>query len=83
MNDPEFIADWDMEHLASVAKEKLGPISGTNKYCLKIPGILGGEYGADNLGIAPLKEMLLFSGDIAYQIQHLPDGTQINFRVRD
>ena len=83
IEDPEFMEDWTMENLVSFAREKLGSLSDTRKYCLKIPGILGGEYGGDNLGTAPLEEIIAFSGDIAKQIRDLPDGTQIKIEISD
>jgi hypothetical protein len=46
----EFLHDWHMSALAAEARERIGPLSPGYKYCLKIPGALGGEYGGDNLG---------------------------------
>jgi hypothetical protein len=53
------------------------------KYCLKIPGFLGGEYGGDNLATAPLIELVRLSGDIARQARDLPPGTSFKFRFVD
>lgn len=77
----EFLHDWYMKELVALAKEKLGPLTEGRKYCLKIPGILGGAYGGDNLATAPQVELVRFSGDIARQIQNLPPGSQIRLRV--
>ncbi|MCL2310548.1 MAG: DUF1851 domain-containing protein [Proteobacteria bacterium] len=77
----EFLEDWYMANLVSLANAQCGPLSEGRKYCLKIPGILGGEYGGDNLATAPLVELVRFSGDIARQTQGLPDGSQVNLRV--
>ena len=81
INDSDFLEDWNMENLVNVARKKLGSLSGTRKYCLKIPGILGGDYAEDNLGTAPLEEMIAFSGNIAEQIKDLPDGAQIKLEI--
>ena len=81
LSDSEFIEDWNMDRLVCEAKNKLGTITGNRKYCLKIPGVLGGEYGGDNLGTIELEELIDFSGCLAYQIKDLPDGCQIKFDV--
>jgi hypothetical protein len=79
--DREFLEDWYMANLVSLAKARCGALSEGRKYCLKIPGVLGGEYGGDNLATAPLVELVRLSGDIARQIKGLPDGAQIKLRV--
>lgn len=81
--DQEFLQDWYMSALVSLAKDKLGPLSQGRKYCLKIPGLLGGAYDGDNLGTAPLVELIRFSGDLAKQTKELPSGTEVELRVVD
>lgn len=81
--DQEFLHDWYMKALVSLASEKLGPLADGRKYCLTIPGILGGAYGGDNLATAPQVELVRFSGDIARQIKDLPPGSQIKLKVVD
>lgn len=70
-----------MAALVSQANDQCGPLSEGMKYCLKIPGVLGGAYGGDNLATAPQVELVRFSGDIARQIEELPDGAQIKLQV--
>lgn len=82
-SDQEFLHDWYMKNLVTEAKEKLGPLADGDKYCLKIPSILGGEYGGSNLAIAPLVELVRLSGDIASQIKDLPDGAKIELKVTE
>ena len=77
----DFLEDWYMETLVQQAKEKLGDLSGNHKYCLVIPGVLGGAYDLSNIKTAPLKEIIMFSGNVAKQVQDLPDGAQINLDV--
>ena len=77
----DFLEDWYMESLVQQAKEKLGELSENQKYCLVIPGVLGGSYDISNIKTAPLKEIIMFSGNVAKQIQDLPDGAQINLNV--
>jgi hypothetical protein len=79
--DQEFLHDWYMSALVSLAVDQCGPLADGRKYCLKIPGILGGAYGGDNLATAQQAELVRFSGDVARQIEELPDGAQVKLRV--
>ena len=83
LQDQEFLCDWHMSNLVEQAKERLGPLRPGYKYCLKIPGALGGEYGGDNLATVPLGELVLFSGDIARQIQDIPEGSPVDLQFVD
>ena len=58
-----------MTALVSLANDKCGPLTEGRKYCLKIPGVLGGEYGVENLATSPQVELVRISGDIALQIK--------------
>jgi hypothetical protein len=62
-----FLSDWYMPELVRLAESTLGPLSDGRKYCLKIPSVLGGNYGCDNLATVPLVELIRFSGDGAQQ----------------
>ena len=79
----EFLQDWDMAALVSLAKDQCGPLATGSKYCLKIPGILGGTYGGNNLAIASQIDLVRIAGDIARQLQELPDGSRIELRLVD
>src|SRR5688572_10823484 len=81
--DQEFLHDWYMTRLVEQARERLGPLQPGYRYCLKIPGALGGEYGGDNLASVPVHELILASGDMARQISGLPAGTQVRLTVID
>ena len=70
-----------MTDLVHQAREFLGPLRPGYKYCLKIPGTLGGEYGGDNLATISLSELIAASGHIAQQIQELPDGAQVKLAI--
>ncbi len=83
IEDEEFQQDWSMPALVEEAQAKVGPLEEGRKYCLKIPGLLGGEYGGDNLASISLIELIQASGDIAFQIQDLPDGAQVRFRITE
>lgn len=69
----EFIEDWNLEFLKDLAFNKLGFLSKNEKYTLLKPGVLGGEYNADNL--------IKLSGDLAFQIKDLKDGQKIVFKI--
>ena len=83
LDDPEFQDDWHMTALVEEAQETVGPLEPGRKYCLKIPGVLGGEYGGSNLASLALGELIGVSGSIAFQIKDLPDGAQVQFRITD
>jgi hypothetical protein len=81
--DQEFLNDWYMRELTQQARERFGPLRPGFKYCLKIPGTLGGEYGGDNLSTIPLGELVSASGHLAQQIEGLPDGAQVKLSIVD
>jgi hypothetical protein len=81
--DREFLSDWYMRGLVDQAFQRLGALAPGRKYCLKIPGVLGGEYGGDNLGTISFDELIRASGYIAQQIADLPDGASIKLSVTD
>lgn len=83
IQDDEFQEDWAMAALVEEAQTKVGPLDPGRKYCLKIPGLLGGEYGGSNLASISLVELIAVSGDIAFQIKDLPDGAQVRFRITE
>jgi len=79
--DPKFRLDWEMAKLLDLASQHLGPLSDGHCYCLKTPGVLGGEYTIDNIGTIKVGELLQFAGDVGFQIRDLPDGQKIRFKV--
>ena len=81
--DQDFLQDWHMTELVQQARERLGPLRPGFKYCLKIPGTLGGEYGGDNLATISFDDLVTASGDIAQQIEELPDGAQVKLSIID
>jgi hypothetical protein len=82
-NDQEFLHDWYMSELLQQARDRLGLLQPGYKYCLKIPSVLGGKYGGDNLAIISLGELISASGHIAQQIEGLADGAQVRITVVD
>lgn len=81
MHNQEFIEDWRMESLVKLAKSELGDLAEDEKYCLKIPAVIGGTYSKENLGKINFKELIAFSGDLAFQIKDLPDGQKIKLKI--
>jgi hypothetical protein len=82
-HDQVFLHDWYMKNLVEEANVRLGPLTEGRKYCLKIPGVLGGEYGGSNLATISLVELVRFSGYVAKRIKDLPDGAQVEFKITD
>lgn len=81
-SDQDFLHDWNMSELTRQAKERLGPLRPGFKYCLKIPGALGGEYGGDNLATLSLEELVSVSGSIARQVDQVHDGGRVRLVVK-
>ena len=79
--DQDFLRDWHMASLLEIAKQSVGSLEDGRKYCLVIPGVLGGKYDASNIKSIPLLELIGFSGSLGKQIQDLPDGTEIDLKV--
>lgn len=81
-SDQDFLHDWNMSELTRQAKERRGPLRPGFKYCLKIPGALGGEYGGDNLATLSLEELVSVSGSIARQVDQVHDGGRVRLVVK-
>jgi len=81
--DPEFETDWSMVALVEAAVVRLGRPANGRCFYLVVPGVLGGAYDADNMRTISLEELHRLTGDLARQIEGLPDGAQIELKVRD
>jgi hypothetical protein len=77
----DFLSDWYMRPLVDQAFQRFGALPPGRKYCLNIPGVLGGEYGGDNLGTISLEELIRSSGRIAQQLAALPERTPVKLSV--
>lgn len=80
-NDQAFLRDWYMTALVEQARVALGTLPPGFKYCLKVSGVLGGEYGGENLAVMSFVELIRASGHIAKEIAHLADGTQVGLEI--
>ena len=78
---PDFVEDWDMAAMVDEARGRLGRAGEGRCYCLKVPGVLGGEYGGENLATISLVELIACSGDLAKQVSELPDGAEMRLNV--
>lgn len=81
--NPEFIEDWKMTKLVELAKSELGELKESEKYCLKLTAVIGGEYEKSNLGIISFSELIAFSGDFGFQIKDIKDGQEFNLDLTD
>ena len=81
IKDEEFLEDWFMSAMVQEAENTLGTLEPGYKYHMVIPGVLGGEYGGTNIKVAPLVEIIRFSGDLGKQIKDLPEGAEIELKV--
>jgi hypothetical protein len=79
----DFIKDWRMDNLIQIAKNEFGQLADNEKYCLKMPTVIGGEYKIENIGKIDFIELISFTGDLAYQIKDLKDGQKINIEIKN
>jgi len=73
----DFIRDWEMTALVQRARAFLGPLEEGEVYYLVIPGCLGGKYAEENIRKNSLCEVLAYSGEMARQIDDVPDGGRV------
>lgn len=83
MADADFLENWEMVRFVEIAVRNLGATDTGKCYCLKLPGILGGEYQPENFGVITIEELILSSGDIAQQIKDVPDGRTVQIQIVD
>ena len=75
--NPDFQEDWALRSLMEQCSDQHGPLPAEHAYLFVTPPPLGGSYGADNVRVAPLAEVIGVSGSIARQIKDLPDGSKV------
>lgn len=76
-NDRDFIEDWEITEFVELATKTVGKLDAGEKYCLKLPAVLYGEYSAQNIGKIAHEQLISFAGEMAEKIKDLPDGTEI------
>lgn len=72
-----------MRNLVEIAKSQVGNLGENQKYCLKIPAVISGEYGKSNLGKISFRELISFSGNLGFQIKDVKDGEKIKLTIRN
>jgi len=80
--EPKFTTDWDMQRLVDIAEAKLGRQGSDRCFYFVLPPVIGGAYAADNMATLTREELVRLSGDLARQVDRLPDGTVVKLRVR-
>lgn len=79
LENEDFLEDWEMYELTEAARKEVGELEKGEKYCLKLPVVLGGLYDASNFGKISHEALISFSGQMAFRIKDLPDGEK--FRI--
>ncbi len=77
--EQQFKKSWEMTEIVEAAKNTLGELNEGEKYCLKLPLILGGLFEERNFGKISQEALIRFSGEMAFQIKDMPDGEKIQF----
>jgi hypothetical protein len=72
-----------MARLCEIAQSCVGYVTDDRAYCLKIPSVLGGTYESENIGDISVAELISFAGELARQIDDLPDGAEIRFQLSE
>ncbi len=80
---PDFIRDWEMMPLVTRAEAAHGPLTDGQVYYLVVPGVLGGQYAEENIRKISLVELFAYSGDMAHQLDGLPDGAQVKIVLKE
>lgn len=82
MNDPEFLETWESFELINEAQKQVGDLDVGEKYCLKLPLVLGGLFEAGNLGKLDHKKLIQITGEMAKQIQGLSEEEKLRLVIR-
>jgi hypothetical protein len=69
--------------LVTRAEAAHGSLKDGQVYYLVVPGILGRKYAEDNIRKISLVELLAYSGDMAHQIDNVPDGAQVKIVLKE
>ncbi len=80
IQDEGFAEDWHMVGMLVDAKEALGDLAEGERYCLKVPGVLGGDYAGSNVIKAPLENIIKSAGKLGQHIADKPEGAKIDLK---
>lgn len=67
-----------MVSILADAKKALGDLAEGERYCLKVPGILDGDYVGSNVIKASLENIIVSAGKLGQYIADKPEGTKID-----
>ncbi len=71
-----------MTVIVSRAEVSQGPLLEGQVHYLVVPAVLGGKYVEDNIKKISLIELLTYSGDMAHQMDGLPEGAKVKLVVK-
>ncbi len=77
IQDEEFLEDWHMIAMLSQAQQSLGKLEGDEAFCLRVPGVLGGDYVGANVAKVQLDELVESAGVLGEHIEGQSDGAKI------
>lgn len=74
---------WQLRGLADECRN-VGKVLGDGQcYAFTTPPVLGGDYIAANVWIAPWPDWFSFTADLYQQIRELPEGATVTFKIVD
>jgi hypothetical protein len=74
---------WSGGALVEEARKRFGEPPAGSVFTIKPHAMIEGQYEPENLCVMSLDELIRFTGDVAQQINDLPDGSQIQLEVTD
>lgn len=74
---------WQLRPLVDDCRRAGKTLEDEQCYAFTTPPLLGGDYAAANIWVAPWREWFAFTADLFQQTKDLPDGTSVRFRVTD
>jgi hypothetical protein len=80
LDDYDFLTGYSLAH---EWQEKNGALESKSRLIPKVPFVCGGEYNVENLIAIDAVRAMRSRGNLATQIQTLPDGSQITFNLVD
>jgi hypothetical protein len=83
LEDDEFLMDWEMKALVDISEARYGKQPQGLCFCLCVPGVLDGEYDISNIDVIAIEELVSLSGDVAQQLESLPEDAEIDFSYVD
>jgi hypothetical protein len=74
---------WQLRPLLDECRSAGKVLEGAQCYTLTTPPLLGGDYTATNVSVAPWREWFEFTANLFKQTKNLPEGTRVSIRVTD